>query len=66
MLGGKDGQILFHWILTAPARGLANITAVDWHLKVKNEKCDAGVINIIESQSACKKPSQSINLFSRF
>ena len=33
-----------HRILLATARGLASITAVDWHLKVKNKKCHVGLI----------------------
>ena len=56
MSGGKDGQTLFHRILPATARGLTSTTAVDWHLKVKNKKCN---YKIIASQSACKKSSQS-------
>ena len=36
MLGGKDGQNLFHRILPATARGLASRTAVNWYLKVKD------------------------------
>ena len=44
MSGGKDGQTLFHRIFPATARGLTNTTAVDWHLKVKNKKCDVGLI----------------------
>ena len=42
--GGKDGQTLFHRILPATARGLKSTTAVDWHLRVKNKKCDVGLI----------------------
>ena len=44
MSGGKDGQTLFHRIFPATARGLTSTTAVDWHLKVKNKKCDVGLI----------------------
>ena len=44
MSGGKDGQTLFHRILPATTRGLTSTTAVDWHLKVKNKKCDVGLI----------------------
>ena len=44
MSGGKDGQTLFHRILAATARGITSATAVVWHLKVKNRKCDAGLI----------------------
>ena len=40
MLGGKDGQTLFHRIFPATTRGLTNTTAVDWHLKAKNKKCN--------------------------
>ena len=42
MSGGKDGQTLLHKILPATARGLT--TAVDWHLKAKNKKCNVGLI----------------------
>ena len=31
--GGKEGQTLFHGILSATAGGLASTTALDWHLK---------------------------------
>ena len=44
MPGGKDGQTLFHRIFPANARGLTSTTAVDWLLKVKNKKCDVGLI----------------------
>ena len=44
MSGGKDGQTLFHRILPATARGLTRTIAVDWHFKVKNKKCDVGLI----------------------
>ena len=44
MSGGKDGQTLFHRILPATARGLTSTTAVDWHLKAKNKKCNVGLI----------------------
>ena len=64
MSGGKDGQTLFHRI--PPSRGVTSTTAVDWHLRVKNKKCDVGLKKIIASQSACKKSAQSINLFRRF
>ena len=36
MSGSKDGQTLFHWIITAKAMGLTSKTAVNWHLKVKD------------------------------
>ena len=44
MPGGKDGETLFHRVLPATTRGLTSTTAVDWHLKVKNKKCDVGLI----------------------
>ena len=44
MSGGKDGQTLFHRIFPATAGGLKSTTAVDWHLKVKNRKCNVGLI----------------------
>ena len=34
----KDGQTLFHRLLLATTKGLKSITAVDWHLKVKDIK----------------------------
>ena len=44
MSRGKDGKTLFHRIFPATARGLTSTTAVDWHLKVKNKKCDVSLI----------------------
>ena len=44
MSGGKDGQTLFHRIVPATARGLTSTTVVDWHLKVKNKKCNTSLI----------------------
>ena len=46
MSGGKNGQTLFHRILPAAARELTSTstTAVDWHLKAKNKKCNVGLI----------------------
>ena len=38
-----DGQTLFHRILSATPGGLTSTTAVDWHLKVEDKKCDAGL-----------------------
>ena len=43
MSGGKDGQNLFGRILLAIADGLTSTTAVDWHIKVKDKKCDIGL-----------------------
>ena len=43
MSGGKDGQILFHRILPATARGLTSKTAVNWHLKVKDIEYNVGL-----------------------
>ena len=40
MSGGNDEQTLFHRIVSPTARGLTSTTAVVWHLKVKNKKCD--------------------------
>ena len=34
----------FKRILPATARRVTSTTAVDWHLKVKNKKCDVGLI----------------------
>ena len=44
MSGGKDGQTLFLRILPTTARGLTSTTALDWHLKAKNKKCNVGLI----------------------
>ena len=44
MSGGKDRQILIHRILPVTARGTTSTTTVDWHLKVKDKKCDVGLI----------------------
>ena len=43
MSGGKDGQILFHRILPATARGLTTKTGVNWHLKVKDIEYNVGL-----------------------
>ena len=43
MSGGKDGQTLFHRILPATAGRLTSTTAVDWHLKAKNKKCNVAL-----------------------
>ena len=44
MSAGNNRQTLFHTILPATARGLTSTTAVDWHLKVKDKKCDVDLI----------------------
>ena len=41
--GWKNGQTLFHRTLPAAASGPTNTTAVDWHLKVKDIKCNVGL-----------------------
>ena len=43
MSGSKDGQTLFHWIITAKAMGLTSKTAVNWHLKVKDIEYNVGL-----------------------
>ena len=43
MSGDKDGQILFNRILPANAMGLPNKTAINWHLKVKDKKCNVSL-----------------------
>ena len=43
MSEGKDGEILFHRILPAIARGLTGTTAAGWPLKVKDKKYDVGL-----------------------
>ena len=45
MSGSKDGQILFHGILLATARGLACKIATNWYLKVKNIVYNVGLTN---------------------
>ena len=48
-------ETLFHRILPATAKGLTSTTAVEWNLKAKDKKCDAGLTKYYASQSACKK-----------
>ena len=60
MTGRKDGETLFHRIFLATTEGPTNTTAINWHLKVKDNE-----YNIIASQSACKKLVQFITLFLR-
>ena len=43
MLGGKNGQTLFHRILPATTKGLTSKTAVNWHLKVKDIEYNVGL-----------------------
>ena len=43
MSRGKDGQTLFHRMLSATAGRLTSTAAVDWHLKVKDKRCDVGL-----------------------
>ena len=43
MSGGKDGQTLFHRILPATARSLANKTAVNRYLKAKDIEYSVGL-----------------------
>ena len=45
MSESKDGQILFHGILLATARGLGSKTAINWHLKVKNIEYNVALTN---------------------
>ena len=44
MPGGKDWQTLFHRVLPATTRELTTTTTIDWHLNVKDKKCDLGLI----------------------
>ena len=62
MSGSKDGQILFHGILLATARGLASKTAINWHLKVKNVEHNVGLTNNYFITVSMKKVS-SIHKF---
>ena len=48
MSGGKDGQTLFHRILPTTAGRLTSTTAVDWHLKARNKKC-----NVVLTKDYC-------------
>ena len=66
MLGGKDGETLFHRIFRATGMGLTSKTAVNWHLKVKYIEHSVGLTRSFASQSACKKSVQFINSFNRF
>ena len=62
MSGGKDGQTLFHSILTATTRILASKTAVNWHLKVKDIEYNVGL-----TKSYCITASmQKINLCTKW
>ena len=58
--GQTTGQTLFHRIPSATAKVLTSITAVDWHLKVKDIDYDIGTIAL---QSTCKKSAQFIHSF---
>ena len=62
MTGSKDGQILFHGILLATARGLASKTAINWHLEVKNIEYNVGLTNNYCIRVSMKKVS-SIHKF---
>ena len=57
MSGSKDGQILFHGILLATARGLASKTAINWHLKVKDIVYNAGLTKNYCITISIQKPS---------
>ena len=43
MSTGKDGQTLFHRILSATATDLTSRTAVNWHLKVEDIEYNVGL-----------------------
>ena len=43
MSTGKDGQTLFHRILSATAMDLTSRTAVNWHLKVEEIEYNVGL-----------------------
>ena len=66
MSGGKDGQTLFHRILPATARGLTRTIAVDWHFKVKNKKCDVGLIKNYCITVSMQKISSIYKLIQQF
>ena len=61
--GGKDGQSLFHRILPATAGRLTSTTALDWHLKVKDKKCDIG---LTKTYCITVRMQKIINSVSRF
>ena len=42
-VGWKDGQILFHRVIPANAMGPPSLTAVDWHLEVKDIEHNVGL-----------------------
>ena len=54
MSGSKDGQIIFHGILLATARGLASKNAINWHLKVKNVEYNVRLTNILHHSQHAK------------
>ena len=69
MSGWNDGQTLFDRILPATTSWLismASTTAVDWHLKMKDKKCDLGLTKnhcitaTIQKISSIHKPIQQI------
>ena len=59
MSGQKDGQTLFHRVLPATAKRLTSTTAVDWHFKAQNKKCNVGLIKNYCIQGTIKKKSAS-------
>ena len=40
----QEGRMDRHRIIPATTRRLTSATAVDWHVKVKNNKCNVGLI----------------------
>ena len=55
----REGWTLFHRILPTTARGLTSTTAVDWHLKAKNKKCNVGLIKKLLHHS--QHPKNELN-----
>ena len=60
MSGGKNGQTLFHRVLTA--RGLTSTITVDWYLKVKDVEYDVSLTENYCSTVSMRKTS-SIHKF---
>ena len=58
----KDGQILFHRIYLATAKGLTSTAAVEWHLKVKDIEQNVGLTKKLLYHSQYAKNQQ----YSRF
>ena len=63
MSGGKDRQTLFHWTLPVTTKGLTSTTPVDWHLKVKDKKCNVGLLLVWKGYSPVPRNVEKLTLF---